>query len=159
MTPGDAAYFRRAFLELGGTVYKDFKYQLNYDFSHNSVNSDDGYFDEASMSYVGFKPVTIASVVLTRISAWKKPPAPSGSWHVERNSFTRLRTGSNTHENGMGIQVSGTAADMFYGSASLASGHQRRRRQGREAIQRPYRVSTDEQRRRRPALRLERGGT
>ena len=56
---GDAAYFRRAFLELGGTVYKDFKYQLNYDFSHNSGNSDDGYFDEASMSYVGFKPVTI----------------------------------------------------------------------------------------------------
>ena len=27
----DAAYFRRAYLELGGTAYKDWKYQVNYD--------------------------------------------------------------------------------------------------------------------------------
>jgi len=50
---------RRAFLELGGTAYKDWKYQINYDFSHNSGTANDGYFDEASISCVGFKPVTI----------------------------------------------------------------------------------------------------
>ena len=118
---GDAAYFRRAFLELGGTVYKDFKYQLNYDFSHNSGNSDDGYFDEASMSYVGFKPVTIRVGRFDPDFGLEK--ATSSKWitAMERNSAYEVADWVNTHENGMGIQVSGTAADMFYGSASLAS--------------------------------------
>lgn len=118
---GDAAYFRRAFLELGGTVYKDFKYQLNYDFSHNSGNSDDGYFDEASMSYVGFKPVTIRVGRFDPDFGLEK--ATSSKWitAMERNSAYEVADWVNTHENGMGIQVSGTAADLFYGSASLAS--------------------------------------
>ena len=32
----DAGYFRRAYLELGGTAYRDWKYQINYDLSRNT---------------------------------------------------------------------------------------------------------------------------
>ncbi|QJI27849.1 porin [Pseudomonas sp. ADAK18] len=117
----DATYFRRAYLELGGTLYKDFKYQVNYDFSHNSGNSDDGYFDEASMSYVGFKPVTIR---VGRFDAdFGLEKATSSKWvtGIERNSAYELADWVNSHENGMGIQVSSVVGDMAYLSASVAS--------------------------------------
>lgn len=55
----DAGYFRRAYLELGGVLYRDWKYQLNYDLSRNTGNDSDGYFDEASLTYTGFKPVQL----------------------------------------------------------------------------------------------------
>src|SRR5690606_24028949 len=55
----DAAYFRRAFLELGGVAYGDWAWQINYDFSHNAGSESDGYFDEASIAYNGFSPVQI----------------------------------------------------------------------------------------------------
>ncbi|MGV8403366.1 porin, partial [Pseudomonas aeruginosa] len=55
----DAAYFRRAFIELGGTAYKDWKYQINFDLSHNTGSSDNGYFDEASFTYTVFNPVNL----------------------------------------------------------------------------------------------------
>ncbi|SDV01548.1 OprO/OprP family phosphate-selective porin [Pseudomonas mucidolens] len=117
----DAAYMRRAFLELGGTVYKDFKYQISYDFSHNAGNSDDGYFGEASMSYVGFKPVTIRVGRFDPDFGLEK--ATSSKWvtGIERNSAYELADWVNGHENGLGIQVSSTIADMAYLSASVAS--------------------------------------
>ncbi|KAA0948332.1 MULTISPECIES: OprO/OprP family phosphate-selective porin [unclassified Pseudomonas] len=117
----DATYFRRAYLELGGTVYKDFKYQLSYDFSHNSGSSDDGYFDEASMSYVGFKPVTIRVGRFDQDFGLEK--ATSSKWvtGIERNSAYEMADWVNSHENGMGIQVSSVVADMAYLSASVAS--------------------------------------
>ena len=55
----DAAYLRRAFLELSGYVYKDWAYTLSYDLSHNSGSQEDGYFDEASIAYNGFAPISI----------------------------------------------------------------------------------------------------
>ncbi|MBT2374285.1 OprO/OprP family phosphate-selective porin [Pseudomonas fluorescens] len=117
----DATYFRRAYLELGGTLYKDFKYQISYDFSHNSGSSDDGYFDEASMSYVGFKPVAIR---VGRFDAdFGLEKATSSKWvtGIERNSAYELADWINSHENGMGIQISSVVADMAYLSASVAS--------------------------------------
>ncbi|MCP1480269.1 phosphate-selective porin OprO/OprP [Pseudomonas chlororaphis] len=118
---GDGAYFRRAFLELGGTAYKDWKYQLNYDFSHNSGSSDDGYFDEASISYVGFKPVTIRVGRFDPDFGLEK--ATSSKWvtAMERNSAYELADWINTHENGMGLQVGSVVADMAYLSTSVSA--------------------------------------
>lgn len=118
---GDGAYFRRAYLELGGTVYKDFKYQIAYDFSHNSGTADDGYFDEASMSYVGFKPVVIRVGRFDQDFGLEK--ATSSKWitGIERNSAYELADWVNSHENGMGIQLSSVVADTAYLSTSIAS--------------------------------------
>src|SRR5690606_33428764 len=58
----DAGYFRRAFLELGGVLYSDWAYQINYDFSRNAGGDnrdEDDYFDEVSLAYNGFAPVSI----------------------------------------------------------------------------------------------------
>lgn len=55
----DAAYFRRAYLSLSGHAYRDWAYKLSYDFSHNSGDAENGYFDEASVTYTGLKPVSI----------------------------------------------------------------------------------------------------
>lgn len=55
----DAAYFRRAYLEIGGTAYRDWKYQINYDLSRNVGNDSTGYFDEATVTYIGFDPLNL----------------------------------------------------------------------------------------------------
>ncbi len=117
----DAAYFRRAYLELGGTAYKDWKYQINYDFSHNSGTSNDGYFDEASVSYVGFKPVTLRAGRFDEDFGLEK--ATSSKWvtAMERNAAYELADWINSHENGMGLQASSVVADMAYLSASIAA--------------------------------------
>ncbi|AZC23297.1 OprO/OprP family phosphate-selective porin [Pseudomonas sessilinigenes] len=118
---GDGAYFRRAYLELGGTAYKDWKYQINYDFSHNSGTSDDGYFDEATISYVGFKPVTIRGGRFDADFGLEK--ATSSKWvtAMERNAAYELADWVNSHENGMGLQVSSVVADMAYLSGSVSA--------------------------------------
>ncbi|QZI69219.1 OprO/OprP family phosphate-selective porin [Pseudomonas protegens] len=118
---GDGAYFRRAYLELGGTAYKDWKYQISYDFSHNSGTADDGYFDEASISYVGFKPVTIRAGRFDADFGLEK--ATSSKWvtSMERNAAYELADWINSHENGMGLQVSSVVADMAYLSGSVSA--------------------------------------
>jgi len=118
---GDGAYFRRAYLELGGTAYKDWKYQINYDFSHNSGTADDGYFDEASISYVGFKPVTLRAGRFDEDFGLEK--ATSSKWvtAMERNAAYELADWVNSHENGMGLQASSVVADMAYLSGSVAA--------------------------------------
>lgn len=117
----DAAYFRRAFLEISGVAYKDWAYAISYDFSHNAGSSEDGYFDEASIAYTGFKPVTIKLGRFDPDFGLEK--ATSSKWVTaqERNAAYDLVDWANGHQNGMGIQVAGTAADMFYGSASLSA--------------------------------------
>lgn len=117
----DAAYFRRAFLEISGVAYKDWAYAISYDFSHNAGSSEDGYFDEASIAYTGFKPVTIKLGRFDPDFGLEK--ATSSKWVTaqERNAAYDLVDWANSHQNGMGIQVAGTAADMFYGSASLSA--------------------------------------
>lgn len=115
----DAAYFRRAFLELGGVAYGDWAWQINYDFSHNSGNADDGYFDEASIAYNGFKPVSIKVGRFDPEFGLEK--ATSSKWVTaqERNAAYDMVGWANGSENGMGIQVSGSAMDSLYGSAGL----------------------------------------
>lgn len=115
----DAGYFRRAFLELGGVMYTDWAYQINYDFSHNAGGdnrSEDGYFDEASLAYNGFKPVSIKVGRFDPDFGLEK--ATSSKWVTaqERTAAYDLVDWTNSHNGGMGIQASGTAGEMFYGS-------------------------------------------
>lgn len=115
----DAAYFRRAFLELSGVLYTDWAYVISYDFSHNAGSSDDGYFDEASMAYNGFKPVSIKFGRFDPDFGLEK--ATSSKWVTapERNAAYDLIDWANSHQNGLGLQASSTFADSFYASAGV----------------------------------------
>ncbi|AUG00909.1 porin [Pseudomonas sp. 09C 129] len=117
----DAAYFRRAFLELSGVLYTDWAYTINYDFSHNTGDSDNGYFDEASLAYNGFKPVSIKVGRFDPDFGLEK--ATSSKWVTapERNIAYDMIDWANTHQNGMGLQASSTFADSFYASAGVFS--------------------------------------
>ncbi|UCJ14752.1 porin [Pseudomonas sp. MM211] len=117
----DAAYLRRAFLELSGYVYKDWAYVLSYDFSHNSGSQEDGYFDEASIAYNGFAPISIKVGRFDPEFGLEK--ATSSKWvtATERNAAYELVDWANAHQNGLGVQVSGTAADSLYGSVGVSA--------------------------------------
>ena len=118
---GDAAYFRRAFIEIGGVVFTDWKYQINYDLAHNAGSSEDGYFDEASMTYTGFDPVAIKFGRFDPDFGLEK--ATSSKWVTapERNVGYDLMDWANGHGNGLGIQVSATAGDSLYGSFGVTA--------------------------------------
>ncbi|MCU1722518.1 OprO/OprP family phosphate-selective porin [Pseudomonas sp. 5P_5.1_Bac1] len=115
----DAGYFRRAYLELGGVLYTDWAYQIAYDFSHNSGGdnrTEDGYFDEASLAYNGFKPVSIKVGRFDPEFGLEK--ATSSKWVTapERNAAYDLVDWTNGHNGGLGIQASGNVGDSLYGS-------------------------------------------
>lgn len=115
----DAGYFRRAFLELGGVLFTDWAYQVNYDFSHNAGGdnrTEDGYFDEASLAYNGFKPVSIKVGRFDPEFGLEK--ATSSKWVTapERNAAYDLVDWTNGHNGGLGIQASGNVGDSLYGS-------------------------------------------
>lgn len=117
----DAAYFRRAYLELSGVMYTDWSYNIAYDFSHNSGDSDNGYFDEASLSYNGFKPVSIKVGRFDPDFGLEK--ATSSKWITapERNMAYDMVDWANSHQNGLGLQASSTFAESFYASAGVFS--------------------------------------
>ena len=89
----DAAYFRRAYLELGGTAYKDWKYQVNYDLSRNTGNDSAGYFDEASVTYTGFSPLNIKLGRFYTDFGLEKATSSKWTTALERNlsSFAKIR--------------------------------------------------------------------
>lgn len=109
-------YFRRAQMEFGGN-YKDWRYQINYDFGDN--RSNENKFDEATITYVGFAPINIKIGRFDPDFSLEK--ATSSKWVTtkERSAILDLASWTTDHENGMGIQVNGTTAGMFYGSASI----------------------------------------
>ncbi|MCY1270368.1 Porin O [compost metagenome] len=117
----DAAYFRRAFLEIGGVAFTDWAYQINYDFSHNSGDSDNGYFDEASIAYTGFNPVVLKFGRFDPEFGLEK--ATSSKWvtALERNAFYDIIDWTNGHQNGMGAQASYTYENLAYVSAGAFS--------------------------------------
>lgn len=117
----DAAYFRRAFLEIGGVAFTDWKYQFNYDFSHNAGNSDDGYFDEASIAYTGWSPVQIKVGRFDPDFGLEK--ATSSKWVTaqERNAVYDLVDWANSHGNGLGAQISASVTDSLYASAGVTA--------------------------------------
>ncbi|MFT0622803.1 OprO/OprP family phosphate-selective porin [Ectopseudomonas guguanensis] len=117
----DAAYFRRAFLELSGTVYKDWKYVLSYDLAHNAGSSDDGYFDEASVTYTGFNPVNIRVGRFDPDFGLEK--ATSSKWitAIERSAIYEIADWVNGHENGMGVQASSVIGNMAFMSGGVSA--------------------------------------
>ncbi|MDY0205879.1 MAG: porin [Pseudomonas sp.] len=108
------AYFRRASLELSGTVYHDWKYIFDLSFADNGRSK----WNEASIAYTGFKPVSI------RIGRFGPDfgleNATSSKWisTIERSIIYDAGDWVNDSQDGMGVQVSGTSG-MFYGSAGI----------------------------------------
>ncbi|MFD2643212.1 OprO/OprP family phosphate-selective porin [Pseudomonas japonica] len=113
----DAGYFRRAFVEIGGVLATDWAYQINYDLSHNGGGdnrSEDGYFDEASLAYNGFKPVSIKVGRFDPEFGLEK--ATSSKWVTapERTAAYDLADWVNGHNGGMGIQASSNIGESVY---------------------------------------------
>ncbi|MCK9533985.1 MAG: porin [Pseudomonas sp.] len=108
------AYFRRAILELSGTLYHDWKYAFNLDFGEKGESK----WDEASMTYTGFKPVNIKVGRFDPDFGLEK--ATSSKWisTIERSMIYDAGEWVNDKQDGMGVQVSGTT-HMFYGSAGI----------------------------------------
>ncbi|WP_397450416.1 OprO/OprP family phosphate-selective porin [Pseudomonas sp. NA-150] len=109
----DSAYLRRARLELSGKAYGVWGYDLSL-----KLEDADPLIDEAYISYLGFDPVTFS---IGRFDPdFGLENATSSKWitAIERSQLTELAPWVNEHDEGMGVQVRGTA-DMFYGSASL----------------------------------------
>jgi len=101
-------------------LYRDWKYQLNYDLSRNTGNDSDGYFDEASLTYTGFKPVQLRFGRFYTDFGLEK--ATSSKWitGMERNLSYDLAEWINDNA-GMGVQATSTIADMAYVSGSVFS--------------------------------------
>jgi phosphate-selective porin OprO/OprP len=111
---GDAAYFRRVFLEIGGVMFTDWAYQINYDFSHNTGSADDGYFDEASLAYNGFAPLSIKVGRFDPEFGLEK--ATSSKWVTapERNANYDLIDWANGHQNGLGLAAYSAIGSSAY---------------------------------------------
>ncbi len=118
---GDGAYFRRAFLELSGVAYKDWKYVISYDFAHNAGSAEDGYFDEASIAYTGFSPVNLKFGRFDPDFGLEK--ATSSKWitAIERNAAYEISDWVNSSENGLGAQASAVVGGMAWVSAGLTA--------------------------------------
>ncbi len=109
------AYFRRAILEVSGVAYTDWKYAFNVDFGESGSSK----WDEASVTYTGFKPVNVKIGRFDPDFGLEK--ATSSKWisTIERSSIYDLADWVNDKQDGMGIQVSGVAGNLFYGSAGF----------------------------------------
>jgi phosphate-selective porin OprO/OprP len=110
------AYFRRAQLEVGGN-YQDWRYQMNVDFGDK--NGSKTKYDEVTITYTGFAPINIKVGRFDPDYSLEK--ATSSKWvtAIERSSVLDLASWTTDSEEGMGIQVNGTTAGMFYGSTSF----------------------------------------
>src|SRR5690554_5831339 len=108
------AYFRRAILELSGTAYHDWKYAFNLDFAEDGSSK----WDEASITYTGFKPVKVKVGRFDPDFGLEK--ATSSKWisAIERSIIYDGGDWVNDKQDGMGIQVSGTSG-IIYGSAGI----------------------------------------
>ncbi|MBL0952539.1 MAG: porin, partial [Pseudomonas sp.] len=109
------AYFRRAILEISGVAYTDWKYAFNVDFGESGSSK----WDEASITYTGFKPVNVKIGRFDPDFGLEK--ATSSKWitAIERSAVYDLADWVNDKQDGMGVQVSGVAGNMFYGSAGF----------------------------------------
>ena len=108
------AYFRRAILELSGTAYHDWKYVFNLNFAEDGSSK----WDQASITYTGFKPVNVKIGRFDPDFGLEK--ATSSKWisTIERSIIYDAGEWVNDKQDGMGVQVSGTSG-MFYGSAGI----------------------------------------
>lgn len=108
------AYFRRTILELSGTAYHDWKYAFNLDFAEDGSSK----WDEASITYTGFKPIQVKIGRFDPDFGLEK--ATSSKWisTIERSIIYDVGEWVNDKQDGMGIQVSATTG-VFYGSVGI----------------------------------------
>ncbi len=125
------AYFRRAILELTGN-YKDWRYVFNYDFANGQANNGAGgtggsgtnssksnNWDEASIAYTGFAPVVIKAGRFDPDFGLQHATSSKWTTFIERAAIYDLAPWVNNKQDDMGVQVSGTLANMFYGSTGI----------------------------------------
>lgn len=108
----DESYLRRARLELSGVAYTDWSYTFARNFGDTGTKDN---WDEASISYNGWKPVQIS---VGRINpTFGLEEAVSSKWitAIERSAIYDLAPWLNSHENGEGIRLRATLGDMFHG--------------------------------------------
>lgn len=110
------AYFRRAQLELSGN-YKDWRYVANIDFGDKAGSKTK--YDEVTMTYTGFAPINIKVGRFDPDYSLEKATSSKWTTAIERSSVLELASWTTDSEEGIGIQVNGTTAGMFYGSASV----------------------------------------
>ena len=99
---------------MSGTAYHDWKYAFNLDFAEDGSSK----WDEASITYTGFKPVKVKVGRFDPDFGLEK--ATSSKWisTIERSIIYDAGEWVNDKQDGMGVQVSGTSG-MFYGSAGI----------------------------------------
>lgn len=108
------AYFRRATLELSGNAYHDWQYAFKLNFAEDGSSK----WDEAAITYTGFKPVQVKVGRFDPDFGLEK--ATSSKWisTIERSIIYDAGDWVNDKDDGMGVQVSGTTG-IFYGSAGI----------------------------------------
>ena len=108
------AYFRRATLELSGNAYHDWQYAFKLNFAEDGSSK----WDEAAITYSGFKPLKVKVGRFGPDFGLEK--ATSSKWisTIERSIIYDAGDWVNDNQDGMGVQVSGTTG-MFYGSAGI----------------------------------------
>ena len=108
------AYFRRATLELSGNTYHDWQYAFKLNFAEDGSSK----WDEAAITYTGFKPLKVKVGRFSPDFGLEK--ATSSKWisTIERSIIYDAGDWVNDNQDGMGVQVSGTTG-MFYGSAGI----------------------------------------
>ena len=108
------AYFRRATLELSGNAYHHWQYAFKLNFAEDGSSK----WDEASIAYAGFKPIQVKVGRFDPDFGLEK--ATSSKWisTIERSIIYDAGDWVNDKQDGMGVQVSGTAS-MFYASAGI----------------------------------------
>ncbi len=116
----DAAYFRRAYLEFGGTVYTDWKYQIAYDLSRNTGNDTAGYFDEGSLTYTGFSPLNLKLGRFYTDFGLEKATSSKWTTGMERNLSYDVAEWVNDNS-GMGVQANSVVGSMAFLSGSVFS--------------------------------------
>lgn len=116
----EAAYFRRAYLELTGVAFSDWDYTFNYDFSHNAGSREDGYIHEASVEYTGLPFVDIKFGRFDPEFGLEKATGSKWVTALERNPGYEMSGWINSHQNGLTARISAQPNDQVYGSATLA---------------------------------------
>ncbi|WP_462384110.1 OprO/OprP family phosphate-selective porin [Pseudomonas sp. Marseille-QA0892] len=118
----EAAYLRRAYLELSGRAFSDWKYTVDYDFSHNSGRANDGgYFEEASVTYTGFDAVELQIGRFDPEFGLEKATASKWVTAPERNAAFESIEWANRHQSGYGVAVQAKPNDAVYASVGLFS--------------------------------------
>ena len=107
-------YLRRARLEISGTLYRDFKYDVSRNFGSNGA--DDNWKD-LSVSYTGFGPAVIKVGRFDPTFGLENATSSKWTTAIERSMVYEIAPWASASMDGEGIRVSSTFGDMLFGEA------------------------------------------